>query len=385
MSRHPLRRVLTALLGGSFGLSACGDPSFPPLTTSLVDVTVGSFHSCGLDGEGRAYCWGANERRQLGLSVGASSVAVPAPVAGDLRYASLSAGISHTCGVLLEGGVACWGDNEFGQLGDGTRELRNAPVRVRFLEEVIQVSAGAAFTCALDVHGHATCWGRNTRGQLGNGTFESAVAPIPVSGGRRFRDIVAGGEHTCALDDLGRAHCWGANDQGQSGLVSQAQAVEPARVQGERLYRRLAAGALHTCAVGDLGEAYCWGSNEGAALGDPFFSGERRFGPGPVGGAFRFGRIEVGWGSWSCGLVETGGLACWGQTDGGAFGVSGAARLRGPVLLPLGLWSKVEAGAEHLCGVSLPDHVVECWGEGGSGQLGNGSRADRTAPTRVGG
>ena len=361
--------------------TACEDPLLPPLQGDLVSVTTGAAHSCGLDADGRAWCWGANGSGQLGVGEDVESVAAPVAVAGELRFAALSAGLAHTCGVLLDGRVACWGANAFGQLGDGTRSSREAPVLALLLADAVTVSAGAASTCALDRQGLAWCWGRNLRGQLGNGTLDPSLQPLSVAGGRRFSEIVVGGEHACALDLVGRAYCWGANDVGQSGLTALTDARAPARVQSELVFRQVGAGLLHTCALDEAGAAFCWGLNEEGALGQGGIDGAA-FGPLPVLGGLRFRRVEPAWGPWTCALTGSGEAACWGRTDRGAFGATGPIRLRAPTLLGVGGWRSLEPGGGHLCGVTLAGGAA-CWGEGRSGQLGNGSRADRNQPSPI--
>jgi alpha-tubulin suppressor-like RCC1 family protein len=362
----------------------CEEPVFPALTSDLVAVTTGGAHSCGLDSDGRAYCWGANGSGQLGIGDDLESLASPVAVAGDFRFTTLSAGLAHTCGVVVDGTVACWGSNTFGELGDGTGSRREAPVVALGLQDAVVVGAGFGFTCALDRQGLAWCWGRNSSGQLGTGVLTPARGPVSVAGGRRFHQLTLGAEHACALDVVGRAYCWGANEVGQSGLTALTDSREPARVQGELIFRQVAAGLRHTCGLDQMGVAYCWGSNEEGELGDGGIGG-MRFGPARVSGAFRFTRVEPGGGPWTCGITEPGEVACWGRNDRGAFGRSGPTRLRGAVVLPLGRWGTLDAGDGHLCGLALEGGSAFCWGEGGSGQLGNGSRIDQTSPSPVGG
>ena len=139
------------------------------------------------------------------------------PVLTRAAVESLAAGSAHTCGVG-NGQVFCWGDNRFGQLGDGSTEGRPQPVAVQGLPAAArQVVAGAVHTCALLADGAAYCWGQNRNGQLGDGTMTNQSTPVAVQGGILFRSLHAGGALTCGFTATGAEHCWGLNQNGQLG------------------------------------------------------------------------------------------------------------------------------------------------------------------------
>jgi alpha-tubulin suppressor-like RCC1 family protein len=349
---------------------ACdGSPSLlspdppPAFDAPILSVVAGAHHSCGLDAEGRAACWGANQRGQLGIDHDSDRVAYPAAVSGGLRFRSLAAGDTHTCGLLSDGGVACWGSNHAGALGDGSRLMRLAPVRVRELENVTSLSAGKDFTCALTEDGYAYCWGANHRGQLGVGTLEDELTPMAVLGDRRFWWITAGGGHACALDGSGAAHCWGAAESGQLGAGRIADQRVPVRVHGGLLFRSLAASALHTCGVAVDRALYCWGAEGGAGPGAALT-------PVRLTQTLSFASVEASWGPWSCGLLDTAELACWGLGSGGVFDATTPTGYRSPSVQPLGQWISFSGGAAHACGLRLGTAEPACWGDNGSGQLG---------------
>lgn len=248
-------------------------PGLPPLAT----LDVGWLHACGIDRAGSVLCWGADALGQLGRSAPGPA---PQPVAGLERVArSLSAGGYHTCALLDGGGVSCWGDGSMGQLGQGEKADAGAPVAVVGLGgSATGVSAGAYHTCARLEGGGVRCWGDNRFGQLGDGTRTSSAIPVEVAGlAGPVRAVVAGFSFSCALLAEGTVQCWGSNELGELGAgapeipgsAGQAAASPPRRVEGvgEGVVALVAAGN-HACAQGRDGAVFCWGSNVWGQLGD---------------------------------------------------------------------------------------------------------------------
>ena len=129
----------------------------------------------------------------------------------------VAAGGDHTCVRLNDGTVRCWGDNRYGQLGDGSTAPRLTPVQVTGLDRARVLVAGFDHTCALLDDGTARCWGGNYDGQLGNGRWEQEVVPVAVAQLQGANDLAAGQQHTCATLIDGTAKCWGRNESGQLG------------------------------------------------------------------------------------------------------------------------------------------------------------------------
>jgi hypothetical protein len=176
-------------------------------------VIAGSEHSCAIRA-GRLECWGQNGAGQLGDGSTTHRTA-PVDVLGlPGTVASAAAGLEHTCAVSAGGGVLCWGDNTYGQLGDGTNTERRTPAAVVGLASgVIAVTAGDHHSCALTSSGGVRCWGRDRWGQLGDGApaIDHAV-PVDVLGlASGVRSLAAGGDQTCAITDSGGVLCWGAD------------------------------------------------------------------------------------------------------------------------------------------------------------------------------
>lgn len=225
-------------------------------------VSGGYFGGCGFEETATSsgvWCWGrlTNARQEL----------LPVRIGGLASVVALATGSQFSCAVLPDGAVRCWGDNNLGQLGDGTRTTSTSPVAVAGVADALSVTAGSAHACALDSSGAVWCWGANGMGQLGRSTPDGvsiavqAEAPAAVA-------IDAGQAHTCALLSTGGVWCWGMNSMGQLGNGTVSSDGPPGQVTGLDDAVELSAGGEHTCALRESGEIVCWGDNRAGQLGD---------------------------------------------------------------------------------------------------------------------
>jgi alpha-tubulin suppressor-like RCC1 family protein len=257
----------------------------PVVGLTFASLTAGSGHTCGLTSGGAAYCWGDNHYGELGDGSTDSSAFYlrPAPVAvvGGLMFVSLTAGSWHTCGVTTNGAAYCWGLNAAGDLGDGSTDssalyVRPAPVAVAGGLTFASLTAGLQHTCGVAANGAAYCWGDNYYGGLGDGSRDSAASyrrltPVAVVGGLTFASLAAGRWYTCGLTSGGTAYCWGSDESGQLGDGSSGfmnLGVRPSAVAGGLTFARLTASGSHVCGVTSGGAAFCWGDNSDGELGD---------------------------------------------------------------------------------------------------------------------
>lgn len=306
-------------------------PVAVPELTDVAQLALGTYFTCARRRDGAVLCWGLNDQGQLGDGT-LNSRGVPGAVRDVVDAVDIAAGAAHACAVTRAGGVVCWGANDRAQLGDPAQPAaaRPFPAAVTGLGGAVSLAAGDRHTCALLGDGAVACWGANTSGQLGvAGPPEARATPVAVAGLASVVRLDVGDDHGCAVASDGVMRCWGSNDRGQLGVPPSVmpRTATPVTVPGLGPVAQVATGSSHTCALmAARGEVLCWGANGSGQLGDGGSADHAAPAPATLGAM-----LELRAGSYyNCAReAATGRALCWGVDLAGQVG-DGAPSSREP-------------------------------------------------------
>lgn len=352
-------------------------------------VSGGDSHTCALLNSGAVQCWGSNQYGKLGNGTGNSLItytSVPGNVVGINTATAISAGGNHTCALLANGQVKCWGWAASGQTGhgeilDGTSAHYAAtPVEVVGIDNAIAITSGSGHSCALLATGSIKCWGSNKNGIIGTGSLAVSNYAVPESVINITNAIAigAGSDHNCAVLTSGLVQCWGWNNRYQVSSAVYGSTATPSTVPGIQDATKVAAGITHSCALLTNGDVKCWGYNSQGQLGTGGVGvPDGIYTPTAVQGIANSSFISLNTSS-SCAGLSGGHVKCWGynyygQLGNGTSGQSGTSP--NAVLAPTDVVEVTNPLAFSLapkfgCAV-LQDTTIKCWGESETGALGS--------------
>ena len=382
-----LMRALRRTAMAALALLACTG------LAQAATIAAGDGHTLEIR-QGLLFAWGANYHGQLGdgtTDQRNSPVRVSLP--GGVTPVAVAAGSSHSLAIGSDGKLYAWGYNAYGQLGDGTTNQRFTPGVVNLPAGVTPtaVAAGYGHSLAIGSDGKLYAWGYNGQGQLGNGTYDyGSTSPVVVNlpAGVTPTAVAAGGSHSLALGSDGKLYAWGRNDFGQLGDGTTNQQTTPVIVNlpAGVTPTAVAAGSIHSLAIGSDGKLYAWGYNGSGELGN----GTNNYGPNTTPTVVNLPAgvtptaVAAGQ-SHSLAIGSDGKLYAWGYNGNGQLGDGTYNQQNTPVIvnLPAGVTpTAVAAGSSHSLAIGS-DGKLYAWGYNGSGQLGDGSYNQQTTPASV--
>jgi alpha-tubulin suppressor-like RCC1 family protein len=405
---------LTTGVNGTIGGSITGVTASPAITAYTVTATPAAgapvsvqvvppatnFTISGLANR-VTYTVTATATNAAGTSPASAGVTAT-PFVANPAPTLLAAGGAHSCALLTGGTVRCWGLNSNGQLGNGTVVSSPSPVVATGLTGVTHLAAGDRFSCAVTA-ARVKCWGLNTNGQLGNGTLVAKTVPTQVMTTSTVAltgvaKVTAGVAFACALNSPGvngTVRCWGANNVGQLGDGTVVQRTRPVVVKatattGLKGVTAISAGGASACALLANGAVKCWGLNTSGQLGNNALVSSKF----PVqvvgidGVAAKATAVSVG-ANFACARLTNGTVRCWGNNGSGQLGNNTVTTSKVPVVVKtsataaLSGATTVVAGAGHACvirGTGAAARVL-CWGNNANGQLGVGNLVNRRVAT----
>lgn len=317
--------------------------------TDAVEVSAGGTATCARRAGGSVVCWGENEEGQLGDGT-ITSRATPGAVSGLVDAVQIAAGETGACARRATGAVVCWGANTLGTLGDGTTAIRQlVPAAVVGLSDAIGIAFANLGGCAIRAGGSVVCWGANSLGQLGDGLTHEACSlgsqisdcsrvPVPVPGINDATAISRSTRHVCVRRTTGTVSCWGGGDEGELGDGLRTKSAVPVNVLNMNNATSITVAYRSTCALRSGGQVACWGFRADGALGVPIPDPPE---PGPA-------------------------------SPNDIPGLTDAISLAGNSLF----------GGTARCAMR-PLGRISCWGDNRFGGLANGTTAQKHTPTDV--
>ena len=314
--------------------------------TTVKSIVGAAYHTCAVMDDSSLMCWGKNDVGQLGV-LRLPNTAVTSPVGpvdlGSGRTAkALSLGSSHTCAILDDNTLKCWGYGGYSSpLGYGDQTSRTAPeatavVNLGAGRTAKAVSAGSSHTCAILDDDTLKCWGDNSQGYLGDGTTTGRNTPTAVNlgSGRTAKAISAASSHTCAILDDDTLKCWGNGGQGQLGYGDATSRTAPeatavVNLGAGRTAKAVSTGSSHTCALLDDDTLKCWGRGAFGMLG--YGDETDRSAPEATAvvnlGTGRTAKAASAGSSYTCAILDDDTLKCWGRNENGKVGVGSSDEL----------------------------------------------------------
>jgi alpha-tubulin suppressor-like RCC1 family protein/rRNA maturation protein Nop10 len=374
-STYYRRVVSSTVCASSTSMSVLVSINSLPEWTTVAD---GIGHSLGIKSDGTLWAWGNNLYGQLGNGTNTNTT-TPIQVGSDRNWLSISAGSYHSVAIKTDGTLWAWGNNAQGKLGDGTTTNRNSPIQIGTAANWMNVSAGSTHTHAIKSDGTLWAWGGNGSGQLGDGTTTSRTTPVQIGIATNWLSVSAGGTHTHAIKSDGTLWAWGNNGQGRLGDGTTTNRTAPIQIGTDTNWSSITVGTNHTNALKSNGTLWSWGFNANGQLGDG--STTSRSVPVQIGSATNWTSVSAG-GSHALALKSDGTLWAWGANHWGQLGDGTTTNRTSPIQIGIATnWIMVSGGDSHSLAIQSNRQQVCGSGMNTDGNLGNGSTASQSSFT----
>ncbi len=329
----------------------------PPMEIVSSAVSLGRYHSAAITEDGSLYLWGDNWYGQLGNGTEEDS-ATPIKIMDNV--AAVSLGAYHSAAITEDGSLYLWGDNWYGQLGNGTEEDSATPIKI--MDNVAAVSLGNDHSAAITEDGSLYLWGNNYRGQLGDGTTEDRATPVKIMD--NVAAVSLGSRHSAAITEDGSLYMWGNNGNGQLGNGTEEDSATPIKIMDN--VAAVSLGYWHSAAITEDGSLYLWGYNGDGQLGN----GTTEDSATPIKIMDNVAAVSLGV-DHSAAITEDGSLYLWGDNGDGQLGNGTTENSATPIKIMDNV-AAVSLGDDHSAAIT-EDGSLYMWGRNGNGQLGNGN------------
>ena len=371
-------------------------------------IAAGASHTCAILDDDSLKCWGININGQIGDSTNLGRTRPVAVGLGNQSAVAISTGNNHTCAIRGDNSLVCWGMGLYGRLGTGNTNNQNAPTAVNLgsNKTAQAIGLGSQHSCAILNDSTLKCWGSASNGRLGDGqTSTNQHSPVSINLGsnKLAKAIGVGGHHNCViLDDTNDNNnddtlvCWGLSNAGQVGDGHTTDRSSPVSVNPGDTVKAIAGGDAHTCAILDDNSLKCWGWNTFGTVGNGNTTNQNSPQSVNLGNSRSATTVSAGI-YHSCAIRDNGSLVCWGMADFGQLGIGSASTdtctyigddydcKKSPTVVNLGTDRTAVAislGQHHTCAI-LDDNSLVCWGRNRYGQLGDGTTVNKNVPTLI--
>jgi len=284
----------------------------------LASVSNSDEFNCFISTAGRLRCWGVNDYGQIGIGSSALSIDSPSEVDSSLTYSKVSTGRRFSCAITTGQKLKCWGYNLYGQLGDGTNTARTVPVEIDASNSYDHIELSNRYmACGLTTSGVLKCWGQNDYGQLGDGTTTNRTTPTVIDSGVQYSQISVGGNSfACGITAAGVLKCWGRNSN-QLGDGTTTDRTTPTVIDSGVSYISISSGQYGSCGITTAGVLKCWGPNLAGEVGDGTTTSKSS--PVVIDSGTSYESVSVGY-SHTCAKTTAGVYKCWGDNTYGQLG-----------------------------------------------------------------